>query len=226
VGGDYYDFVERSEREFTLVVGDAAGKGVPAALVLADVQARFRSEAVRGREPGQVLAALNQELVNLDRPHRFVGLLCARVEVRRGRIWIANAGLTPPLVRRRSGAFEEITASGTLLGVRADSHYPDVCIQLRAGDLAVLHTDGLTEATRGGELFGVERVREILERHAHRRAADVLEAILAAVREYSNGPLDDLTVMVLKQLADPSSERALQGAMPLKFRLASADPTG
>jgi hypothetical protein len=75
VGGDYYDFVQRSEREFTLVVGDAAGHGVPAALVLAGVQARFRAEAGGGRDPGAILRALNQELVGLGQPAKFVGLL-------------------------------------------------------------------------------------------------------------------------------------------------------
>src|SRR6185295_15544485 len=103
VGGDYYDFVQRTEREFTLVVGDAAGHGVPAALVLAGVQARFRVEAGGGGNPSAVLAALNQELVGLGQPAKFVGLLCARVDVRRGRIWLANGGLTPPLLRRSDG---------------------------------------------------------------------------------------------------------------------------
>lgn len=223
VGGDYYDFVERSEREFTLAVGDAVGHGVPAALLLAGVQARFRNEAGHGREPGDLLTVLNRELVHLDQPEKFVGLLCARVEVRHGRIWIANAGLTPPLVRRHSGAWEEVTASGTLLGVRADSSYPDTCVTLAAGDLALVCTDGLTEARRGEELFGEERVRAILDRHAHRRASRILEALILAVREFAHRPLDDLTAVVLKQLADPSPEWTGQSAIPLKWRLASAD---
>jgi sigma-B regulation protein RsbU (phosphoserine phosphatase) len=75
VGGDYYDFVAGPGRDFTLAVGDAAGKGVPAALVLAGVQARFRSEAGRGLSPGRLLTRLNQELVRLAQPEKFVGLL-------------------------------------------------------------------------------------------------------------------------------------------------------
>ncbi len=219
VGGDYYDFVEVSERDFTLAVGDAAGKGVPAALVLAGVQARFRNEARRGLGPGEVLNALNRELVGLEQPEKFVGLLCARVEGRRGRVWFANAGLTPPLVRRRDGRFEEVTTGGVLLGVSPEAAYPDVCVEMGAGDVAVLYTDGLTEARRGDELFGVERVREVLGRQSRRRAADIVDALLAAVRAWADPPLDDLTVVVLKQLTDPvrarpDTQNALKWAGP------------
>jgi len=226
VGGDYYDFVERDEREFTLAVGDAAGKGVPAALLLAGVQARFRSEGLGGRDPSQVLHALNRELVHLDQPEKFVGLLCARVDARGGRLSFANAGLTPPLVRRRTGEFEELTAGGTLLGVSADARYPDVSIELRAGDVAIIYTDGLTEARRGEELFGTDRLREVLERHAHRRAAHILEAMFDSVRAFADRPLDDLTILVLKQLADPPRAAHRAERTALKWRLASADTRG
>ena len=208
VGGDYYDFVEREGRAFTLVVGDAAGHGVPAALLLAGVQARFRSEAVRDREPGPLLTALNLEMARHDYPEKFVGLLCARVDVPRARVHFANAGLMPPFVRRRTGDWEETTTGGLLLGVRSDSHYPDCQVDLGAGDVLVIYTDGLTEAQRGEELFGPERVRKVLDRHAHRRAADILAALVDAVRAFADGPLDDLTVVVLKQLADPTAEAA------------------
>jgi len=223
VGGDYYDFVQRSERDFTLAVGDAAGHGVPAALVLAGVQARFRAEAGGGRAPGELLGALNQELVELQQPARFMGLVCARVEVRHGRVSLANAGLTPPLVRRRNGRFEELTAGGMLLGVSGDARYQDMLVELGAGDLALIYTDGLTEAQAGTELFGIERVREVLDRHAHARAARIVEALIAAVRAFTDRPLDDLTVLVLKQLADPLPATRGSGESRLKRPSLAAD---
>src|SRR5438132_11151165 len=227
VGGDYYDFIERDDRTFTLVVGDAAGHGVPAALLLAGVQAQFRSDAFRDLDPGALLVALNAALARQDHPANFVGLLCARVEVERGRIQVANAGLTPPLVRRRGARWEEVTAGGLLLGVRANSHYPDARVELGAGDLALIYTDGLTEARRGDELFGEERVRRIVDRNAHRRAADILQALVRAVRDFSEGPLDDLTVVVLKQLTEPVGTKARSpGPPPLKLAAQSAEPTG
>jgi sigma-B regulation protein RsbU (phosphoserine phosphatase) len=223
VGGDYYDFVETSARDFTLAVGDAAGKGVPAALVLAGVQARFRDEARRVTSPGALLRSLNRELVGLDQPEKFMGLLCARVEVRPARVWFANAGLTPPLILRRGGRFEELTAGGVLLGVSGDATYPDVCVELSAGDVAVLYTDGLTEARRGDELFGVERVRRSLEACGTRRAADILEHLLRAVRSFADRPLDDLTVVVLRQLTEPVRGRNPISQIALKLRMAGAD---
>ena len=225
VGGDYYDFIERPDRTFTLVVGDAAGHGVPAALLLAGVQAQFRSDALRDLEPGPLLSALNASLAREDHPASFVGLLCARVEVGRGRIQVANAGLTPPLVRRRGAIWEEVTAGGLLLGVRPNSHYPDARVELGAGDLALIHTDGLTEARRGDELFGVERVRRIVDRNAHRRAVDILQALLRSVRAFSDGPLDDLTVVVLKQLADPARSPS-RPASPIGLKLATQSADG
>ncbi|MFI5370753.1 MAG: SpoIIE family protein phosphatase [Candidatus Eisenbacteria bacterium] len=220
VGGDYYDFVERGDRAFTLVVGDAMGHGVPAALLLAGVQARFRSVARRGEMPGAVLAEINHELVSLEQPEKFVGLLCARVDVRMGRLHLANAGLTPPLVRRRNGSCELVTEGGLVLGVSDEAEYRDVCLPLAAGDLALLYTDGLTEARRGDEMFGLDRVRAVLDTHAHRRARDVLGALLTAVRDWAEPPLDDLTVLVLKQLADP------QPARPDPLRVGAPYPAG
>lgn len=203
VGGDCYDVVEGTSRGFTLVVGDARGHGVPAALLLAGVQARFRSVAGRGEPPGAVLAALNHELAHRHAPDLFVGLLCARVDVRAARLELANGGLTPPLVCRADGRIEVLTEGGLPLGVRDGARYPEVEVEMEAGDVAVLHTDGLTEARRGDEMFGVDRVARVIAANAHRRARDILDALLAEVRAFAGAPLDDLTVLVLKQLADP-----------------------
>jgi serine phosphatase RsbU (regulator of sigma subunit)/MFS family permease len=201
VGGDYYDFVETGGREFTLAVGDAAGHGVAAALVLAGVQARFRDEAQRARHPGELLEAMNRDLVAVDQPERFMGLLCARVDAGAGVVRFANAGLTPPFVRRRDGRRLELTESGVLLGVQDGATYPVTEVALEPGDVLIFYTDGLTEASRAGEQYGDERLWEVLDRHSHRRAADVVEELMGAVRGWADGPLDDLTIVVLKQLA-------------------------
>lgn len=208
VGGDYYDFVEAGGRDFTLAVGDAAGHGVPAALVLAGVQSRFRDLARSARQPGDLLEALNHDLVAHEQPDRFMGLLCARVDVSRAVVRFANAGLTPPLVRRAAtGETQELRESGLLLGVSDTAVYGTAAVELEAGDVALVYTDGLTEAARGGRMFGVEGVQGVVDRHARRRAADILEELLAAVRAWADEPLDDLTVVVLKQLSRPAARQ-------------------
>lgn len=223
VGGDYYDFVEAGPREFTLAVGDAAGHGVPAALVLAGVQSRFRDQARTARSPGELLGALNLELVHLDQPEKFMGLLCARIEVGSGTVRFANGGLTPPVVRRADGRFEVRTEGGVFLGVTAVASYPDAVVELDAGDVMVLYTDGLTEAQRGDRMFGLEGVQAVLGRHAHRRAGDILEELIQAVRAYADRPLDDLTVVVLKQLTRPAGAPRSAVRNPLKLATASTD---
>jgi len=220
VGGDYYDFVERGTRELTLVVGDAAGKGVPAALRLAGVQARFKSEVMRGQDPGSLLQTFNLELARHQHPENFVGLVCARIDVRAGQVLLANAGLEPPLLRRRSGAWESMAVGGVLLGVDAEADYPEARADLLAGDMVLIYTDGLTEARRGDELFGTERVREVVDRNAHRRAGDLVQALIQAARSFTDRPLDDLTVVVLKQLADPPTI----AARPHPLRNGSSPP--
>lgn len=225
VGGDYYDFVEAGPRDFTLAVGDAAGHGVPAALVLAGVQSRFRDLARTPRPPGELLEALNRDLVAHEQPDRFMGLLCARVDVARGLVRFANAGLPPPLVRRADGSLEELSESGLLLGVSGHAGYGSAAAELDAGDVVLVATDGLAEASRGGRLFGAEGVRAVLDRHGHRRAADLIEELLAAVRAWADEPLDDLTLVVLKQLARPAGRRR-RPHNDLKPGLETADTAG
>jgi serine phosphatase RsbU (regulator of sigma subunit) len=225
VGGDYYDFVRSPGPIVTLAVGDAAGKGIPAALMGTWAHAAFRDRARRGSAPGQLLAALNHDLVALNQPQAFVALLCARVDVRAATFTFANAGLTPPLLRRRDGHFEELSQSGVLLGVAPRAQYEDFDVELDAGDVIVLYSDGLTEARRGEEEFGPEGVRRVLEAHARRGAAEILRALLAEVQAFTDQPLDDVTVVVLKQLTRPTRVRPGPCQEELKFQTQIADDT-
>jgi serine phosphatase RsbU (regulator of sigma subunit) len=226
VGGDYYDFMRGPGRVLTLAVGDAAGKGVPAALMRVWAQASFRNLARQNAGPGEMLGALNRELVSFDQPDAFVALLCARVEVGSGRLWFCNAGLTPPMLRRRDGTCEELTDGGVLLGVTPHARYEATWVELDAGDIMVLYTDGLTEARRGDEMFGPERVREVLDAHAKDRASDIVAALIGAVQAFTDHPVDDITVLVLKQLTRPVRERTEAPKKMLKWEEVAADPLG
>jgi sigma-B regulation protein RsbU (phosphoserine phosphatase) len=225
VGGDYYDFVRSPGPVVTLAVGDAAGKGIPAALMSTWAHAGFRDRARRGAAPGELLSALNHELVALNQPQAFVALLCARVDVRAATFTFANGGLTPPLLRRRDGHFEELCQSGVLLGVDPRAHYEDFNVELEAGDVIVLYSDGLTEARRGEEEFGPEGVRRVLEAHARKGAEEILRALLAGVQAFTDQPLDDVTVVVLKQVTQPARSRPGPRQEELKFQTQAADYT-
>jgi serine phosphatase RsbU (regulator of sigma subunit) len=225
VGGDYYDFVRSPGRILTLAVGDAAGKGIPAALMGTWVHAGFRDRARRGAAPAELLTALNHDLVALDQPQAFVALLCARVDVPGAALTFCNAGLTPPLLRRRDGRFEELSQGGVLLGVSPRARYEDTRVELEAGDIVVLYSDGLTEARHGQEEFGPEGVRRVLEAHARHGAAEILKALLAALQAFTDQPLDDVTVVVLKQLTSPTRARSTASQEELKFQAGPADTT-
>lgn len=223
VGGDYYDFVRSPGRIVTLAVGDAAGHGIPAALMGTWVHAGFRDRARRGSMPGHLLTALNLDLVALNQPEVFVALLCARVDVRAATFTYANAGLTPPLLRRRDGRVEVLAQSGVLLGITAGARYEDSSVELDAGDVVVLYSDGLTEARRGGDEFGLEGLQRVLDAHARQGAAEILRALLAEVQAFTDGPLDDVTVVVLKQLARPARAPSGGGQEELKLEAGAAD---
>jgi serine phosphatase RsbU (regulator of sigma subunit) len=225
VGGDYYDFVRSPGRIVTLAVGDAAGHGIPAALMGTWVHAGFRDRARRGSLPGHLLTALNLDLVALNQPDVFVALLCARVDVRSAVLTYANAGLTPPLLRRRDGHCEVLDESGLLLGVMPGARYVDRSVELDAGDVVVLYSDGLTEARRGGEEFGLAGLQRVLEAHARQGAEEILRALLAEVQAFADGPLDDITVVVLKQLTRPARLPAGGGQEELKLEAGAADTT-
>jgi len=225
VGGDYYDFVRSHGPVVTLAVGDAAGKGIPAALMGTWAHSAFRDRARRGAAPGELLTALNHDLVAMNQPQAFVALLCARVDVRAATFTFANAGLTPPLLRRSDGRFEELCQSGVLLGVSPRAHYEDFSVELDAGDIMVLYSDGLTEARHGEEEFGPEGVSRVLEAHARRGAAEILRALLAGVQAFTDQPLDDVTVVVLKQVTQPARPRPGPRQEELKFQVQGADDT-
>jgi len=111
--------------------------------------------------------------------------------------------------------------------VRRDAHYPGSHVDLRAGDVIVIYTDGLTEARRGDELFGPERIGKVLDQHSHRRAQDMVQALIDAVRAFAQDPLDDLTVVVLKQLSDPTPDRSGPGSnLPSSCRSSAPDTVG
>jgi serine phosphatase RsbU (regulator of sigma subunit) len=223
VGGDYYDFVRGPGRVVTLAVGDAAGKGVAAALLGTWVHAGFHEQARRAAAPARVLAALNRDLVARNQPQAFVALLCARVDVPAATLTFANAGLTPPLLRRRDGRWEELGSGGVLLGVAPGAQYEDHRVELQAGDVVVLHSDGLTEARRGDEQFGPEGVRRVLDAHCRQGAAEILRALLGAVQAHADGPLDDITVVVFKQVTQPVRGPSAPTAAGLKPTAEPAD---
>jgi sigma-B regulation protein RsbU (phosphoserine phosphatase) len=199
IGGDYYDFLPLGPRTIGLVVADVCGKGLPAALLLAGVQAGLRSRVVEDQAPGAALARINEELVLLRQPEKFVCLAYARLDARRRTITWANAGLNPPIVVHADGRWEEVEHGGLILGVSAGEAYEELAWTFERGSLVAFYTDGLTDARRGDETFGPEELGPVLARDRGLRAERIAaRALAAAAGWHRDGPPDDRTIIIVK----------------------------
>jgi serine phosphatase RsbU (regulator of sigma subunit) len=201
IGGDYYDFLQTEAADLTLAIGDVSGKGVPAALLMANVQATFRAEASAGRPPQEVLAEMNRRLCTIDAPERFVSFFCGRLDLNRLQFAYANAGHLQPMLIRGDGRVERLDRGGLLLGITREASYEAGEVPLRPGDLLLLYTDGVVE--RGGPelLFGEGDLESIAARHRRLSATDLMGRILEELgRVGGPGPDDDTTLLILKAL--------------------------
>jgi serine phosphatase RsbU (regulator of sigma subunit) len=201
IGGDSYDFLALGPRTVGIAVADVCGKGLPAALLLAGVQAGLRSRADQNEAPGAALRRVNDELVQVSQPEKFVCLAYARLDARRRTLCWANAGLDPPIVVHPDGRWERVEHGGLILGVSAGETYEEIEWTFERGSLVAFHTDGLTDARRGDEIFGPERLGPVLARNRAARARTIAERALAAAADWHrDGPVDDRTIVVLKFL--------------------------
>src|SRR5215204_1013957 len=166
VGGDFYDFLELEDGRLGLVVGDATGKGVPAALVMASARSMLRAVAQASDIPGDVLRRVNDPLVTDIPPDMFVTCFYCILEPKSGHLVYANAGHDLPYLQHGDEA-EELRARGMPLGLMQVSSYEEKEIVLDAGEAAIFYSDGLVEAhDPEGEMFGFPRLRTLISEHS------------------------------------------------------------
>src|ERR671910_2807992 len=207
VGGDFYDFFELPDRRLGLVVGDATGKGVPAALVMASARSMLRAVA-RASEysPGDVLGRVNDTLVTDMPPNMFVTCFYCILDPKSGSLSYANAGHDLPYVWH-GGACEELRARGMPLGLLPGMHYEQKEIVLQKGESALLYTDGLVEAHNPQrEMFGFPRLQTLVSEHAEEERSleeALLEELYSFVGEGWEQE-DDITLLTLRRSAAPS----------------------
>lgn len=201
LGGDCYDFLPLAQNGVAFAIGDASGKSLPAALMIANVQSSLRTAAFFvGHDPAAVLSAVNCQLHTASLADRFATLFYGVFDPSTRTLRYANAGHNPPLVIRRDGSVAWLEAGGVPLGLFTDSRCEEDTIQLEPGDTVIAYTDGVIEATnRSGEEWGVEGLRRAaLESHAQ-GAEELVDAIFAALDEFAGGRQnDDATVVVLQ----------------------------
>jgi len=203
LGGDLYDDFELARGRHGLVIGDVAGKGVPAALIMATFRAQLRARRDVDEGPAATVAAVSRLLRETASTRGFVTCCYAALEPRTGDLLYASCGHPEGIVLRRGGGLEELENCGPALGIFEDERFVERRLAIRPGDSLVLYTDGLTEAASPtGEPFGVDRLRAELARNASGGAGAIAGELVRCVTEFVSSPhlADDLTLFVLKRL--------------------------
>jgi serine phosphatase RsbU (regulator of sigma subunit) len=201
VGGDYYDFLDLGNGRLGLVVGDIAGKGIAAALLMANLQANLRSQyATALDQPQLLLRAVNQLFYESTGDSAYATLFFAEYDGRTERVRYVNCGHLPALLLRRDDTIEKLGSTCTVLGLFKEWDCALGENDFRAGDTLVLYTDGVTEAFNAREEeFGERRLMEALRRYRDRSSQELLDSIVAEVRQFSpHEQYDDITLIVAK----------------------------
>jgi sigma-B regulation protein RsbU (phosphoserine phosphatase) len=199
VGGDYYDVLPFDGETRGLCIADVAGKGMPAALLMSNLQATVRGLASPALPPDEFCARLNALLCRNMARDRFVTLFYAQLDGPSRRLRYANAGHNPPFVLRADGSHERLEQGGGILGIFPNQNYALGEVQLQAGDRVVFFTDGVTEAANAAaEEFGDARLLENLRENRGLPARDIQKQILQAVADFSHSAWhDDATLLVI-----------------------------
>jgi serine phosphatase RsbU (regulator of sigma subunit) len=199
VGGDVYDFVELGEGKLAVVLGDVTGHGIEATADMAMAKFVFRSLAREHPDPGDFLASANEVVVDEIATGKFITMVYVTVDAANGELVAASAGHPPPLLAWPDGHVEQLGVGGLALGIEGGQVYEERRAQVVPGGVLVLYTDGVIEARREGELYGVDRLAAVVSEARSLAAADIARAVIADCRAFAGEPGDDCAVVVIKK---------------------------
>jgi sigma-B regulation protein RsbU (phosphoserine phosphatase) len=203
-GGDYYDYIDYADGRVAVALGDVAGKGMEAALIMSNLQPRVQ---MLGEEPcnlGEFMSRLDKSLVGQLPLNRFVTFFFCLLDPQRDEMTYCNAGHNPALVVTTSGEVQLLKPSGTMLGLLPDLGYAEERIRFAEGDILAIYSDGVSESARAdGEEFGEERLAELLNEHREAPAEETIKTVLEAVSTWTKGAPaeDDVTLVIVRRTA-------------------------
>ncbi|MFC2130245.1 GAF domain-containing SpoIIE family protein phosphatase [Bacteroidota bacterium] len=202
VGGDYYDFIELPNGNLLIAIADVSGKGMPAALLMANVQAALRVLAPLSLPLDKLLNRLNYLVYNNTSADRFVTFFCGELNLKTMAFKYINAGHNPPIFNKSNGEIKFLTHGGIILGVLEDViHYHTGEEKLQKGDVITFYTDGVSEAiNEDNEEFGEKRLITCLKNNLQEKANKIIHNIIKDVKSHtqSQSQFDDITIVVLK----------------------------
>jgi phosphoserine phosphatase RsbU/P len=202
VGGDFYDVLPLPDGRLIVTLGDVAGKGSPAALLMALLLAVLRTLVEERLEASALAERLNVQICRHSPGSRFITLFYAVYNPATGALSYVNAGQNPPFIRRGDGRIERLTATGVALGMFDGSTFKQSETHVSPGDLLVLYSDGVTEAEDPeGRPFEESGLQEVVARHASESPAELGGRVLKAVEAHANNSrfADDLTILILQR---------------------------
>jgi len=204
VGGDYYDFLTLSSQKVGFCIGDITGKGMPAAMLMANLQATLRSQVIIFEDCCNCLKATNKQLFHSTAITKFATLFYGILDPNNNTLEYANGGHDAPLLFR-SGKDEPefLESTGLLLGVMEEVNYQRASVSLTSGDLLFLFTDGITEAMNSRqEEFGLDRLIYLVSKNRQKPTDEIIRSILQAVENHADtaSQSDDITIMAIKKI--------------------------
>lgn len=204
VGGDFYDVLPLPDGRIIVTLGDVAGKGSPAALLMALLLAVLRTLVDEDLRPPALVERLNVQICRHSPSSRFITLFYAVYSPSTGIVTYVNAGQNPPMIRRRDGRYERLGSTGVALGMFDHSTFNAVDTTLAPGETLVLYSDGITEAENpAGRPFEESGLELVVERYAQEEPAEIGVQVLKAVEAHARASrfIDDLTILILKRRA-------------------------
>jgi sigma-B regulation protein RsbU (phosphoserine phosphatase) len=204
VGGDYYDFISIDDTHLAFCLGDISGKGIPAALLMANLQATLRGQTTFGRSCKDRISFTNNMLFHSTAPGKFATLFYGILDSGSNQITYCNAGHNNPFLIACNGEMTELTTGGIIVGIMPDAQFDESTIVINPGELLVLFSDGITEAMNNAdEEFGDQRLSDVVLKNRNEPAERIIEIIFSEVKSFigSSSQMDDMTLVVIQREA-------------------------
>ncbi len=202
VGGDYYDFIPMEDNHLTFCLGDISGKGIQAALLMANLQASLRGQTLMGITCKNCVSFTNNLLYNSTESNKFATLFYGILHPDENKITFCNAGHNEPVLMHKSGEVTRLKEGGLIVGILPDLSYEEKTIDFQPGNILVIFSDGITEAMNSNEEeYGEERLLNFIEKNKTLPAVELINSIIKNVKDFAGNveQMDDMTIIVIKR---------------------------
>jgi sigma-B regulation protein RsbU (phosphoserine phosphatase) len=202
VGGDYFDFVITDDSHLVLCLGDVSGKGLPAALLMANVQATIRGISLVAMSPKDCIQRSNKLLSQSISPEKFVTLFYSVLDIDNHQLIFTNAGQDNPFLLHKTKEHQRLKSGGPPLGIIPNFNFEQETVQINPGDLLIIYSDGITDAMNKDQvLFGEERFKQVIETNKNVASKELMDRIHDAIYNFigTTPQMDDITLVIVKR---------------------------